>query len=145
MQQDIILKRNLLDGVDKSVSDYSMLASVKVTWTIVTEKMFKKGKFAYIGLRDRVGENEIIQVGSSGIKYRVIKAVRFPGKKGNIVMLKRIDGFNVTSVDINATSVGKKARIVSRKNFVSPYSYPAGDPCSCQNQNTSCGCNQSGI
>jgi hypothetical protein len=136
-QDKIILKRDRLDGVDKSVSDYSMLASVKVLWTVVTAPMFKKGALAFIGVKERLDDGDIIQVGALALKYRVVKQHKFPRIQGNVYRIKRVDGYNITSLDIEATQKGQKVKILNRRNFISPYSVPAEDSCGCEPKNSS--------
>lgn len=115
--EPIVLKTDRLDGVDMSVSDISMLSAVKVVVTNCTEPIFKIKTQSFIGTKERLDDGDVIQVGDLGIKYRVIKNLRMRGKTGNIYRIKRVDGFAITSLDINATRKGQRVKIVNRKSY----------------------------
>lgn len=113
----IILKKEELPGVDMSVSDFTQLHTVQVTWSKVTKKMYKEKRQTFIGLKDTLNVGEVIQVGNLGLKYRVLKLSKVTDTEGYIHRIKRIDDKSITLTDIDAIKEGGKVRIVNRRSF----------------------------
>lgn len=113
-EEKIILKDYSLPGVDKSVGDFTLWATTSVIRTEVTKKLHKERGAAYIGVKERLNDNEVIKVGKYFQKYRVIEFSQMTDKYGNIYQVKRVDGNPVTQTDIDAIRVGHNVEIVSR-------------------------------
>lgn len=124
-ENKIVLKNTRLPGVDLSLHDIYQVSSVRTHKTVVVEKMFKKGKSAYIGIKENAESGEIIQTGNLGLKYRIMGAtVKVLPYGGYRFKVKRVDGFNITLTDIDAISVGDKVKFKSRRNFIQIMNYP---------------------
>lgn len=119
----IILKTNSLPGIDMSVIDLSLVSSVKVGITKVTNKIYKIRSQTFIGTRDQLDVQDIIQVGFFGIKYRVRKLEKMTDRNGYIYKIRRLDGAATTSLDMDAVKLGAKVRIVNRKTFEQLFNY----------------------
>lgn len=113
----IILKSEHLPGVDLSVLDLRLVSSVKVGITKVTKPIYKVGKLTYIGVKEKLDNGDVIQVGNRALLYKVRRHKKADDKYWNIYEIKRIDGSFTTSLDMEATKVGQKVRIVSRQSF----------------------------
>lgn len=119
----IILKRSELPGIDMSLVDLEIVGTVKVRVTIIKKKMYVvKGK-TFIGTRDQLDNMDVIQLGNFGIKYRVMSLEKMTDYEGYIYRIKRLDGYNTTDLDINATEVGQKVKIVNRQSFEQLFAY----------------------
>ena len=133
----IIIKNDELPGVDLARADYSMTASFQPTWTEITKSMWKDRGTTYIGVREYVDAGDIIKIGSLLKKYKVMKLVRVEGTMndsgGRIIQIKRIDGNFTTSVDLDSATVGKKVKVLGRRNFIDQIDHPLGrdyvEPC----------------
>lgn len=104
-------------GIDYTYNNLSSLASVKVLWNTVTFPMYKKGGVTFIGIKEFQDEGDILELGTFTTLYRVIKHHQMTYDKGNIYIIKRVDGSNITEFDIDAIKVGQKFRIKNRKSF----------------------------
>jgi len=119
----IIMKKSALPGVDMSISDFTMVTSVKVTKTKVTKRLFFKGGAYFIGTKDQLDSNDVIKVGLQGVKYKVVKMVKVDPIGKFIHRVKRVDGNTITTVDINAILLGQPVKIVSRPSFQQMINY----------------------
>ena len=113
----IIMRSNRLQGVQKSFNNLEMVSSVRVTVTKLTSKIFKKKGIAYIGTREPLSVGDVIQVGNFSILYKVVKHQSKTEDKGNVYRIKRVDGFNITGLDIDGTEVGQKVIIKNRRSY----------------------------
>lgn len=114
----IVMKTNTLEGVDMSVNNLEMFTSVRIRWTKVSHAMTKRNGITFIGTKEQLLPGDIIQVGNLGLKYKVISLKKLEDKpQGYIYRIKRVDGANITSTDINNVLVGQKVQIVSNKTF----------------------------
>lgn len=117
-----------LSGIDKSVIDFDLVSSVQVGVTILTESMYKSKGITYIGLKQPVSNKEKIQIGNLNIIYNVYgKAKGILIKEGYIYKVKRVDGFNITQLDIDNAKKGTKVRIKNRKSFKQLMNYELFD------------------
>lgn len=76
------------------------------------EKDFKKW---FISLKNGASPGEIIIVGNLGIEYRVLKDVRFSKRGFKGYAVRRMDGNNITSLDVDNAEEGVNVRIRGRK------------------------------
>lgn len=114
----IIIRTEFIEGGNIAAYDYSLLSSVKVAWTKVVVPIYTKSHMAFIGVKDALLPQEVIQVGNLDFKYKIIgPLVQVLPTGGFIYRIKRVDGFNVTSTDITATFVGGKVKIKNRRSF----------------------------
>lgn len=114
----IILKNNGWPGVDRSIIDFDQVHTVKVTKTKIVLGMYKKGVIAYAGFLDGLLPGEIVQMGNLQIKYKVIgHAKRMLPYGGSLYRVKRVDGANITNLDIDAISIGDIVKIKNRRSF----------------------------
>jgi hypothetical protein len=113
----IIMRSNRLQGVQKSFNNLEMVSSVRVTVTKLTSKIFKEKGIAYIGTRESLSVGDVIQVGNFSILYKVVKHQSKTDDKGNVYRIKRVDGFNITGLDIDGTEVGQKVIIKNRRSY----------------------------
>lgn len=120
-----VLKRQSLPGIDLALHDLKQTASVRVLLTKVVEKMYKKQGISYIGIKEGAESGEVIQTGNLGIKYRIIGLTKKVLPQGGYrYRVKRVDGFNITQLDIDAISVGDKVKFKSRRTFLELINYP---------------------
>ena len=115
-KEKIILKRDRLDGVDKSIYDYTQVHTVPIVRATITKQMFKKGKNTYIGLNERVVQGQYIRVNNSRIVYRVMKVERLDPHYKNIYKILRSDGSNIVQLDIDAAMKGSKVSILRMRD-----------------------------
>ena len=75
----------------------------------------EKSRSFFIDLKDGVTAGEIIIVGVLNKEYRVLKPVKFSkdGRRGYAI--KRLDGEQMTSLDVDNAKEGAKVRIRGRK------------------------------
>ena len=123
-QDKIVIKRYELPGVDMSLTDFEMVSTVKVLASKVTKKMYKEGGKTFIGTKDQLDVADVIEVGNMKIKYRVVKLHKVSDHDWFIYRVKRVDGANTTSLDIDNIEVGMKVRIVNRRTFEQMMNYP---------------------
>lgn len=117
-KEKIILKTNSLPGVDMSVNNLEFFTSVRIRWTKVSHTLTKKSGVTFIGTKEQLLAGDVIQVGNLGIKYKVISLKRLEARpQGYIYRIKRVDGANITSLDIDNILIGQKVHIVSNKTF----------------------------
>lgn len=112
--EDIILRTERLEGVDKTLFAYEQLQSVPIVKTKVTVGMYKSGNVLLIGTKERLNEGDVIQVGNFNLKYRVI-TFRKLTLAGGIYRIKRVDGANATQLDLDGAPVGSKVKILNRR------------------------------
>ena len=105
------------NGIDYTYNNLSSLASVKVLWNKVTDGMKKEHGVTYIGVKERQDDGDILELGLYKILYRVIKHHKVTAKTGNIYIIVRVDGSNITQFDIDAVKVGQTFKIKNRKSF----------------------------
>lgn len=122
-QEPIIIKRENMEGVDKTYFDYTMFSTIPIAVTKVTRKLEKRKQYVTIGLKENLHVGNIIQLIYSGLQYKIIKFVRV-SEQGRIYRIKRTDGSNITGFDINSISVGDKVRIKSRVEKHGMYDQP---------------------
>lgn len=111
------LRRETIEGVQKSFNNLEQLSTVKLLWTKVKTSIYKKKGITYIGTKDALDVGDIIQTGNYSIRYKVIKEVRLEDRGGYIYRIIRVDGYNTTSQDIDGSKVGQKVRVTSRRSF----------------------------
>lgn len=105
-------------GVDKSIIDFDILGSVKVTNTKVVSPLYKEKGKAYIGIKDALLPNEKIKLGAAGILYFVKSlAKKVLSSGGYLYEIKRVDGANITQFDIDQIQIGSKVKITTRRTF----------------------------
>jgi len=106
------------NGVDLGVVDYIYNGfGFGITATKVVVPMYKKGIITYIGLDQGLSPKEKIKVGNLGLRYVIIgKAKKMLPKGGFLYRIKRVDGANITQLDIDNTLVGQVARITNRRS-----------------------------
>lgn len=112
-KEPIIIKKERMEGVNKTLFDFTMTATIPIAVTEVTRKLEKKRQYVTIGLKENLHVGNVIQLVYSGLQYRIIKFVKITDQ-GRIYRIKRTDGSNITGFDINSISVGDKVRIKSR-------------------------------
>jgi hypothetical protein len=118
MDKDIF-KRDYYDGgIDYSIIDYSILGSIRVPKTKVTEPMFKKNGVAYVGLAQFVLGGEKIKVKGRDVVYHITGNTKSKLiKKGYLYTVRRSDGFSITQTDIMHFKKGAEIKIVNRRSF----------------------------
>lgn len=121
--EKIILKTDALPGVDMSIIDLSAVHTVRINVTEVTNIMYKIGRQTFIGIKEPLDVQDIIQVGGLGLKYRVRKLEKMTDRNGYIYKVKRLDGASTTQLDIDAIHLGQKVRVVSRRTFEQMFNY----------------------
>ncbi|NBO22627.1 hypothetical protein EBU94_04710 [bacterium] len=114
MSENLVIKIDGWPGVDQAIIDFR-IAPIQVK---ITTKIFKIGRKAYIGLDQYVRTGEIFVAGTLGFQYRVTQDVPIiPDGVNTAYPIKRVDGANITSTDINSIVVGKYAKIFGRKSY----------------------------
>jgi len=114
----IILKTSNWPGIDKSIIDFGYAFSEQVAVTKVVVPLYKKGHQAFIGLETSLLSGEIFQTGYNGQKFKVIGGiVSYVPTGGYIHRVKRVDGFNIVQIDMDAIKKGDKVRIKNRRSF----------------------------
>lgn len=111
------LRRETIEGVQKSFNNLEQLSTVKLLWTKVKTSIYKKKGITYIGTKDPLDVGDVIQTGNYSIKYKIIKEIRLEDRGGYIYRIKRVDGYNTTSQDIDGSKAGQKINVVSRRTF----------------------------
>ena len=111
------IKTHSFPGVDKSIVDFEYAHSAPIITTKIVKPLYKKGLKSFIGIAVLVSKGEVIEAGDFKQKYRVVSNPKYLPKGGCLVQVKRTDGFNITTVDMDSTHVGGKVRIVSRRSF----------------------------
>lgn len=106
-KEKIILKTDRLEGVDKSIYDYTQLQTVPIVQTRVSKSMYKRGRHTFLGIKERTNVGDVIRVGDFRILYRVIKLVRME-VHGGIYKILRVDGSNTTQLDLDGARKGKR-------------------------------------
>ena len=118
MSEEIIkFKADSRGGFDYSFNNLETLASVKMVINKVTFPIYKVKSTSYIGLKERMDDGDIIEVGLYKKLYRIIKHKAIDAKRGNIYQIKRVDGASITSFDIDAVKIGQKVKVKNRKSF----------------------------
>ena len=113
MSEDIILRTERLEGVDKTLFAYEQFQSVPIVKTKVTIPMYKSENILLIGTKEKLNVDEVIEVGDYKIKYRVV-SFRKMTIKGGLYRIKRVDGANATQLDLDGATKGKKVTILNR-------------------------------
>jgi hypothetical protein len=114
----VIVKSSSWPGIDRSIVDFDTATSVKVAKSKVILSLYKKGALSFIGIQDGLQSGEVIQTGDLGIKYKIIGgAIKMLPTGGFLYRVKRVDGFNITLTDINASHVGDIVKIKNRRSF----------------------------
>lgn len=113
----IKLRRENIEGVQKSFNNLEQLSTVKLLWTKVKTSIYKKGIITFIGTKDPLDVGDVIQTGNFSIKYKVVSERGLSPKGGHLYRIKRVDGYNTTSHDIDGSKIGQKVRITSRRSF----------------------------
>ncbi len=103
--------------VDMIVNDFSLLSSVKIAITKIVLPMYKEGKHTYIVVKDQLDVRDIIELGDYSILYRAMHLKKLNPRGGYVYRIKRVDGFNITSQDIQGTHIGGKVKIKNRRSF----------------------------
>lgn len=111
------LRRENIEGVQKSFNNLEQLSTVKMLWTKVKTSIYKKKGITFIGTKDPLDVGDVIQTGNYSIKYKVVSERRLSDRGGYIYRIKRADGYNTTSQDIDGSKVGQKVRITNRRTF----------------------------
>lgn len=116
--EKIIIRTEFIEGGNLAAYDYSLLSSVKVVKTKVVLPIYTKGSMGFIGVKDPLLPQEVIQVGNLGFKYKIVGPLKKILPKGGFVYrIKRIGNHNITSTDIDATFVGGEVKIKNRRSF----------------------------
>lgn len=105
------------NGLDMSTHDLSLMSSVRVAWTVVTDKMFKKGSRTFIGLKETLNPGEVIQTGNLKVKYKIVNMESISKSGWFLYCIKRVDGNYIASIDIDNSNVKDKVRITNRRTF----------------------------
>lgn len=113
----IIVKSSYLHGVDMSIADLVRVSAIPVSITYTTSEMYKKGSQAFVVLKDKLMPGEVIQVGDYSIKYKIVSLVSPHESGGWVHRVKRVDGYNITQLDIDGIHPKQKTLIVSRKSY----------------------------
>jgi hypothetical protein len=111
-----IMKIGTQKGPILSVMDEYFPLNPPYIWTKITTGLFKIGPKAYIGLKDRVTQKEKFRAGPAGTVYFFIKEEKYTKYKGFIYRVKRVDGYNITQLDMDNLLAGQKLRITSRRS-----------------------------
>ncbi len=118
MSSELNFKSHSRGGFDYSFNNLEMLSSVKMIWNVTASQIFKKNKQAYVGMKEFLDDNDIIELGTFRLLYRVLRRVQWYGKeKGYIYSIERVDGELITQFDIDASKVGQRVRVKNRKSF----------------------------
>lgn len=117
MEEPIKLPPVSWKGIDPIYNNLSSFASVKMVWNTITGLMYKEHGQAYVGVKEFQDDGDILELGLYKTLYRVIKHHAMSPDKGNIYIIKRVDGANITQFDIDAVKVGQKFRIKNRKTY----------------------------
>ena len=106
------------NGVDLGVVDYVYNGfGFGITATKVVVPIHKKGAIAYIGLDQGLSPKEKIRVGNLSLLYVIIgQAKKMLPRGGFLYRIKRVDGANITQLDIDNVIVGQVARITNRRS-----------------------------
>lgn len=114
MEDKIVIKPTSFPGVDKALFTFQ----VPPKQLKITGKLFKKGLTTYVPLSGAVLAGEVLRMGNLSQTYRVKggRAIFSPEEKFSYP-IERVDGFNITSTDINAVIPGKYAVVVNRKTY----------------------------
>lgn len=116
MKKSTIADKYFLPGIPKSILDLSRLQSVPIAWTVVTGKMFKKGDKAFIELKDPLNVGEIVEMGPSKTKYKIMKTEKVT-ENGRLFRVARVDGFQIVQFHIDEVTINSKVRITNRRSF----------------------------
>lgn len=115
----LLSSKSSLPGVIMSRADLGALSTVPPSLTTVTKLMWKDGRNTYLGVKEyALNSGEVIKVGRLGRLYRIIKFVKKEGTGENIILVKRVNGYHITHIDINNIFIGDKVRILNRKSFI---------------------------
>lgn len=112
----IIVRREVLPGVDMSVSDFSYAFSTPVAWTEVVRPIFKQRGIWLIGLKENLNVRDVIQMVGYPTKYKIIKLVRVLDDC-KLYRIKRVDDFPITNVDTSTITKGQRVRIKNRSGI----------------------------
>lgn len=113
----IKLRKDVIEGVQKSFNNLEQMSTVKLLWTKVKTSIYKKSFITLIGTKDALDVGDVIQTGDYSIKYKVVSERGLSDRGGYLYRIKRVDGYNTTSQDIDGSKVGQKVRITSRRSF----------------------------
>lgn len=112
----IIIKSGNWPGVDKSIIDFGYAFTEPIAVTKVVVPIYKKGHQAFIGIEVSMLSGEIFQTGYNGQKFKVIGGiVSYVPTGGYIHKIKRVDGFNIVQIDMDAIQKGDKVLIKNRR------------------------------
>jgi len=105
------------NGVDKGLVDYIYNGhGFGITNSKVVKGIYKRGAIAYIGLMEGLAPKEKIKVGNLGLRYMIVgQAKEMLPTGGYIYRIKRVDGANITQLDIDSVLIGQKAIITNRR------------------------------
>lgn len=117
MSDNIKFKSHSRGGFDYSFNNMEMFSSVKMIWNVTTSKIFKKNGATYVGMKEFLDDNDIIELGTFRLLYRVVKRVNMHIPKGVPYQIERVDGEMVTQFDIDASKEGQRVRIKNRKSY----------------------------
>jgi hypothetical protein len=114
----IILKTANWPGIDKSIIDFGYAFSEQIAVTKVVVPLYKKGHKAFIGIETSLLSGEVFQTGYNKQKFKVIGGiVSYVPTGGYIFRVKRVDGFNIVQMDMDAIHKGDKVLIKNRRSF----------------------------
>jgi hypothetical protein len=148
----LILKDDALPGVDMSINNFELLASLQPAWTVVTKSMWKVKGQTFVGVKQFANEvGEVLEIGGLKKKYRIIAFIKREGtafgKGGDIIRVKRADGNLTTNLDLENATKGQKVMVIGRQTFiealdhvwgrdyVEPCKVPIPDSLPCQKEN----------
>jgi len=112
----IVFKASRRGGVDKSFNNLEALSSVKMVINKITLPIFKIRGKAFIGLKERMDDGDIIEAGLYKVLYRILHHEKV-SHEGNIYWIERVDAASITSFDITQTKKDQKVIIKNRKSF----------------------------
>ena len=109
----VIIRRENLPGIDKSIFDHSYAFSTPIAWAKVTIDSYKKGAISYVGLDQNLNVGDIIQPTNTNSTYKVVKFQKIV-KKDRIYKIVRTDGYPLVALDLDKLVKGRKLKIKNR-------------------------------
>lgn len=116
MKKSTIVDNYYLPGFPKQLFDTSTVQSVPIAWTVVVNKMFKKGYGTYIELKDPLNVGEVVEMGHSKTTYKILKMEKVT-TTGRIYKIAKTDGTAIAEFHYDDVEVKSKARITNRRSF----------------------------
>jgi len=111
--EKVIIRRENLPGVDKSIFDHSYAFSTPIVNTKVSIDAFKVGRTGYVGIKENLNVGDIIKPVNTDTTYKVMRILRVT-EKGNIYKIGRTDGYPLVAIDLDNLVEGRKVKIKNR-------------------------------